>query len=247
MPGQLRYSQSRHPPQVWHDGRRMSGRRYRVGAVHALMDSIDPTRAAFDQWPAADVAHLLDGSLYLDRSRGTADSTELAGRIKRLIGYSAATGAEAILFTGSFFGAAVRQARDHVDVPVLTSFDGLVERGLSLDRPLHVISTAVESARLLVAELEQEVARGSRRLALSSQVVTGAMDALLGGDADRHDRLVIDAVSTTDPSTVILLAQFSMERVLDRCAAARAELVIGPAAEGAARLRRVVASAGDTS
>ena len=176
----------------------MSGRRFRIGAVHALMNSIEPTQAAFDRhWPVADVAHLLDGSLYLDRNRGTADAAVLAARIDRLIRYSVATGAEAVLFTGSFFGAAVRQAQGHVGVPVLTSFDGLVERALSLDRPLCVISTAAESVRLLVAELEHEAARRSRHVSLSSQVVTGAMDALVQGDAERHDRLVIEAIEAT--------------------------------------------------
>ena len=49
-------------------------RRYRIGAIHALMNAIPTTQTAFDRnWSAADVAHLLDGSLYLDRSRGTAD------------------------------------------------------------------------------------------------------------------------------------------------------------------------------
>ncbi len=58
----------------------------RVGAVHALMNSIETTQEAFEQrWPGSEVAHLLDGSLYLDRSRGTADEAEISSRIDRLI------------------------------------------------------------------------------------------------------------------------------------------------------------------
>ena len=39
-------------------------RRYRVGGVHALLNAIPTTQAAFDRgWPEADVAHLLGGSL----------------------------------------------------------------------------------------------------------------------------------------------------------------------------------------
>ncbi len=213
------------------------------------MNSIEPTQAAFDRyWPVADVAHLLDGSLYLDRSRGTADAAALADRIDRLIRYSVATGAEAVLFTGSFFGAAVRQAQGHVDVPVLTSFDGLVERALSLDRPLWVMSTAAESVRLLVAELEHEAARRSRHVSLSSQVVTGAMDALVQGDAERHDRLVIEAIEAIEANrgteAVTVFAQFSMERVLDRCAALGVGPVIGPATEGTTWLRQLVMGSG---
>jgi len=118
----------------------------RVGAIHALAASIEPTQAAFDRvWKEADVAHLMDGSLYLDRSRGTAGPEEIAARIDRLIRHSAASGAQGILFTGSFFGAAVRQARASVNVPVLTSFDGVIERALGLGQPLVVLSTAPDS------------------------------------------------------------------------------------------------------
>ena len=145
-----------------------------------------------------------------------------------------------ILFTGSFFGDAVRSARTHVDVPVLTSFDGLVERALDLGRPLRVLATAADSAPLLVAELEQAAARRSCDVSATGHVIPDAMDALLQGETERHDRLIIDAVRETDPAAAVLFAQFSMERVLERCAAETDAPVCGPAGEGAAWLRRVV-------
>ena len=63
--------------------------------------------------------------------------------------------------TGSFFGEAVKQARDGMNIPVATSFDGIIERALGLDRPLHVLATAPDSATLLSAELEREATRRS--------------------------------------------------------------------------------------
>ena len=89
----------------------MVQRRVRIGAVHALANAIPTTQAAFDAgWAEADVAHLLDGSLYLDRNSGTADDSELASRIDRLVRYSEGTGAEGIIVTGSFFGDAASTA-----------------------------------------------------------------------------------------------------------------------------------------
>ena len=215
--------------------------RFRIGAVHALMNAIPTTQTAFDRvWSAADVAHLLDGSLYLDRSRGTANEAELGSRIDRLLKYSAATGAEGIIVTGSFFGEAVKRAREDMSIPVMTSFDGIIERALGLDRPLHVLATAADSVTLLSQELEREAARRSIRLSLSGEAVAGAMDALIGGDADRHDSLLLDAVRDTDANAVVLFAQFSMERTLPQSIAARQGLVIGPASEGVARLRDVI-------
>ena len=213
-------------------------RRYRIGAIHALMNAIPTTQTAFDRnWSAADVAHLLDGSLYLDRSRGTADDLELGARIDRLVQYSASTGAEAIIVTGSFFGEMVKQAREGMTLPVMTSFDGIVERVFTLDRPLHVLSTAPDSATLLSAEIEREAARRSHPLSISLSAVAGALDALVGGDVERHDQLVLETVRAVDAGTAILFAQFSMERILPGSAAAHTAPVVGPASEGVARLR----------
>jgi len=215
--------------------------RFRIGAIHALMNAIPTTQTAFDRvWSAADVAHLLDGSLYLDRSQGTADDEELASRIDRLVRYSASTGAQGVIVTGSFFGDFAKQARNSVTIPVATSFDGIIERALQLDQPLHVLATAPDSATLLSAELEREAADRSQSLSLSRSAVGGAMDALIGGDVDRHDRLVLDAVAAVDADTAILFAQFSMERILPGSAAVRTPPVIGPASEGVARLRDLI-------
>ena len=216
--------------------------RYRIGAIHALMNAIPTTQLAFDRgWPAADVAHLLDGGLYLDRNLGTADDAELASRIHRLVRYSAETGAEGIIMTGSFFGDAVKRARTGMDIPVATSFDGIVERAFELERPLHILSTAPDSATLLADELAREAAARGRELPMTRRAIDGAMDALIGGDPESHDRLVLDAVRAVDTNTAILFAQFSMERILPGSAAAHSAPVVGPAGAGVARLRQLVA------
>ena len=90
----------------------MAQERPRVGALHALANAIPATDDAFARvWPEAEVAHLLDGSLYLDRNAGTIDGAETGARIDRLMRYSASTGARAIIVTGSFFGDFARASR----------------------------------------------------------------------------------------------------------------------------------------
>jgi len=209
----------------------------RIGALHALVGSIDPTQAAFKRaWPDADLAHLMDGSLYLDRSRGTADADELTRRIDRMIQHSAACGADGILFTGSFFGDFVRAVRDKTTVPVLTSFEGIIETALELETPLCVMSTAADSTTLLVAELENTARRRGTSVSVTGEVIPDAMDALVAGRYEDHDRLVLEAVGRRNDNRAVVLAQFSMERVLDQARGAAKTPVIGPATEAAALL-----------
>ena len=176
------------------------------GAVHALMNSIGPTQAAFDGgWPAADVAHLLDGSLYLDRSRGSADEKALAARIDSLLRYSASTGRRGDPVHRFVLRRGRQTARATIAVPVLTSFEVVIDRALDLEQPLHVVATTADSVTLLRAELERGASDRSRSVSVSGQAVAGAMEALTSGDPDR----------------AVVFAQFSMEGVLDRSAAGR--------------------------
>ena len=221
----------------------MAQRRYRIGAVHALPNSIPTTDDAFARvWPEAEVAHLLDGSLYLDRNAGAIDDAETGARIDQLIRYSASTGAQAIIVTGSFFGEFAKASRRSVSVPVATSFEGIIERalGLAVDHPLHIVSTAPASAPFLAEALQAEAARQSVDVRVTTEHVPDAMDGLLSGNAEQHDRLLVDAVRAIPAGAVVLFAQFSMERTLPAAAAVRDTPVIGPASEGVRRLRHLV-------
>jgi len=216
-------------------------KRIRVGAVHALKQSIQPTTAAFEsEWSTVEVSHLLDGSLYLDRSQGTADASELARRIQALLAYSCSTDSDGIIFTGSFFGDAVAQARSAIGIPVLRSFDGVLDEALREDRPLYVLSTAVDSVVLLQEEFRQEVQRRALSTTISGHVVEGALTAVVSGEAARHDELVLNAVESVDPEATIVFAQFSMERVLSPAIELRRQSVVGPATSAVRLLRRKI-------
>ena len=221
----------------------MRQERPRIGALHALANAIPTTDDAFARvWPEAEVAHLLDGSLYLDRNAGTIDDAETGARIDRLIRYAASTGAQAIIVTGSFFGEFARASRSSVDIPVATSFDGIIERalGLAVDHPLHILSTAPASAPFLAEALRAEAENQSVAVDMTTAHVPGAMDGLLGGNPEQHDDLLLEAVRATPAGAVVLFAQFSMERTLPAADAAREAPVIGPASEGVRRLRHLV-------
>ena len=188
----------------------------RIALVHALRDSMPPLDAAFaQQWPEAVTTHLFDSSLYVDRSRNTAGAAEINRRIAELLRYAKSTGAEAMLFTGSFFGAAVEAGRQDLGVPVLTSFEALVEAAFSMGRRFAVISTAKDSAPLLTADLRRYADAHGLELATEEHVAAGAMDALFAGDLDRHDGMIADAAASAGTCDAVLLAQFSMTRAAE--------------------------------
>ena len=71
-------------------------------------------------------------------------------------------GAEGILFTGFVLRRGRQTARATIAVPVLTSFEGVIDRALDLEQPLHVVATTADSVTLLRAELERGASDRSR-------------------------------------------------------------------------------------
>jgi Asp/Glu/hydantoin racemase len=212
--------------------------------VHALAFSAGPTQLAFERaWPDAQVAHLSDGSLYLDRSQGTADEAEITRRIGRLLEHSAACGAQGTIFTGSFFGDSVRQMRTNIKVPVLTSFEGVIERALELEQPLCILSTAADSTTYLAEEIHATAKARGQTVVTKNRVVAGAIDALNANDEDTHDRLVLETIAEVGKTHAVVMAQFTMERVIEQTSRVTDAPVIGPATEGAAWLRKVLLQA----
>ncbi|MFN4088136.1 MAG: aspartate/glutamate racemase family protein [Alphaproteobacteria bacterium] len=212
----------------------------RIGLVHALRDSMPPLDAALaEHWPEAVALHLFDGSLYADRNRATATEAEIERRIARLLRHSAEAGAAGILFSGSFFGAAVEMGREGLSVPVLTSFDGIVEAAFAADTDFQVLSSAPDSATLLVAELERR-AEG-RAVRARPHSVPEAIAALLAGEPERHDEAVAAAAAALPPEGTILLAQFSMGRAKSLAEARSGRRILAAAEAGVLHLKRLLA------
>ena len=190
----------------------------RIALIHALAHSVEPINAAFARdWPQAERMNLLDDSLSADlaRSGGVLDAA-MHDRFQRLAQYAVDTGAQGILFTCSAFGPCIEAvAARHASTPVLKPNEAMVAEAASGVGKLGLIATFEATLRSMPPEFPANV---SLELALAE----GALDALNRGDVQRHDALIAATASALKARgcTRIALAQFSMARARDACAAA---------------------------
>lgn len=186
----------------------------RIGLVHALHASIAPIEAAFSEsWPEAETLDLFDQSLYVDYNRDGQVTPTIERRIAKLLGYSADCDVEAILFTGSLFGEAVGKARAHIDVPVLTAYEALIEAAFRCGPRLAVLATVEDTATRVRADVERYARAGGLGYEMQARHVAGAIEALLRGDRATHDRLIVEEARHLDGCDAVMLGQFSMAPV----------------------------------
>jgi Asp/Glu/hydantoin racemase len=214
----------------------------RIALIHATPVAIDPIREAFaSAWPQARITNLLDDSLSSDLAAEGRLSEQMIERFVTLARYCAGTGANAILFTCSAFGAAIEAARAAVRIPVLKPNEAMFDEALEAGKQLGILSTFPPSIPSMVRELEQEATRRTARISIRTATVAEAMNALQRGDGESHDRLIADAAAEFKDCDVLMLAQFSMARAAARLPRRPGQRVLTSPHSAVARLKRDLA------
>jgi hypothetical protein len=184
----------------------------RVALIHAVTVAVDPVKAAFAEiWPDADTVNILDDSLSGDRARDAELTAAMQNRIGALGDYALSTGCDAVLFTCSAFGGAIETLARRVKVPVLKPNEAMFNDALSIGDRIGMLATFGPSVAGMEAEFEEQ-RRGSRATLLKTVLVEGALDALKGGDATKHNELVAAAIDRLGDVDAVMLAHFSTSR-----------------------------------
>ncbi len=211
----------------------------RIALIHALAHSVEPINAELTrEWPEAIRMNLLDDSLSGDLARGNRGlDAAMHQRFEDLACYAQSTGAQAILFTCSAFGAcieAVAARRPHM--PVLKPNEAMVAEATAIGGRLGLIASFAPTLASMPAEFPPE-------LALETALVPEALDALNRGDGPAHDQAVVQAANRLmlQGCTAIALAQFSMARAQPMVAKALGVPVLTTPASAVRALRQRLA------
>lgn len=130
-------------------------------------------------------------------------------------------GADQVLVTCSSIGAAVETAATLSDIPVLRVDQPMADKAVAMGTKIGVIAT-LPSTLLPTSDLVERRAKlADKNIELKAVLCEGAFDALMAGNAAKHDEMVAAALKELSTQVdVILLAQASMARVVGTLAEA---------------------------
>jgi len=103
-----------------------------------------------------------------------------------------------------------------------------------------MLATFAPSVLTMTEEFEQFVGEAGAKATLETIVVEGAMDALRGGDADRHNALIAARAPELAHCDAIMLAHFSTARALTQTRAQVDKPVLASPAAAVAKMRALV-------
>lgn len=118
----------------------------RVVMIHALAESMPPTKLAFQEvFPEAQLVNFLDEGLFLDF--GEHLTAPLRRRMSQLICYNAEHGADAIGLACSVYAPMVDMASTLVDVPVVSSYGPVMDEAVRTGRRVGLIASVPATLR----------------------------------------------------------------------------------------------------
>lgn len=196
----------------------------RIGVLTPVDVAFPAVKDAFAElWPEPEIVCMLDESLYADfvNDDFTVDPQlpdAAYERVADMLRYSRKSGADGIVFCGSVFGALVEAGREGMDIPVLTSFEGMIEAAFAEGPRLGIITTAEGSLNCLSGDVGRYAEARGLDYTIESRIVEGGFQMVLAGDRDGADALIGDAAAELTACDSLMLGQFSMGSAADKIA-----------------------------
>lgn len=158
--------------------------------------------------------HMVDESLLIDLLRGGILSPQIIRRLCQHVVAAEEAGADIITVTCSSISPAVDIASKLIDRPVLKIDEPMAEMAVAKGRRIGVVATVATTLEPTSNLLRQKAAEARKEISISTALCEEAFKAILQGDMEKHDRMVIEkAKELARGVDVIVLAQGSMARL----------------------------------
>lgn len=171
--------------------------------------------------PQVDTFNIVDDSLVRAIGERGSLTPDIARRVEAYIASAASGGAGYILVTCSSIGPAVEAAARATAVPVLRVDQPMADHAVAAGRRIGVIATLATTLNPTADLVRRRAALAGREIGLTERLCVGAFEALMAGDAAKHNAIVGAALRELSGQVdVILLAQASMAPVVETLTAA---------------------------
>ncbi|MFB7251299.1 aspartate/glutamate racemase family protein [Microbacterium sp. NPDC056234] len=183
----------------------------RIAFLHTGAVNIAPFGAlAAEFLPGATVVNYLDDRIVADLG-DEARAASVPERIEDLVRAAAAGGADAVMFTCSSISELAAPAAAAAGVSVLRVDEAMADAAVAAGRRIRVLATLPTTCRPTIGLIQERAVLAGAEPELTSEVIEGAFEAIVGGDRETHDRLVGAAIERgAAEADVVVLAQASM-------------------------------------
>jgi Asp/Glu/hydantoin racemase len=164
--------------------------------------------------------NIVDDSLIKDVIKKGELMPNTAARVVSHIQAAEAAGADVILVTCSSIGLAIETAATLASIPVIRVDQAMADEAVQTGNRIGVIATLPTTLAPTSDLVKRRAAFVNKNVSITSKLCDGAFEALMSGNAAKHDEMVSKALKELMLEVdVIVLAQASMARVVEALSA----------------------------
>jgi len=193
-----------------------------VVAIYTGQGLAEPLKAVFSELlPDCRLVNIIDDSLIADVVRDQAVTAAVTRRLLQYYETAVEIGADVILNTCSSVGEVVALGQRVVDVPIVRIDEPMASEAVRKCDRIGVIATLPSTLQPTMRLLRSQAEKAGRTVKLIEGLAEGAYQALVNGEPDKHDALILaTAVQLTPRVDALVLAQGSMARMEQKLAEA---------------------------
>ena len=199
-----------------------------LGLIHTSATLVPVFQQLCTQYlPDVQVFNIVDDSLIKNVIKCGELKPDTARRVVNYAASAEQAGADFILYTCSSIGAAVETAATLSKVPVMRVDQPMADKAVATGNKIGVVATLSTTLNPTTDLVKRRAAFAGKEVQVISKLCEGAFDALMSGDAAKHDSMVAAALKELSSQVdVIVLAQASMARVVNTLDAANKKVPI---------------------
>ena len=214
----------------------------KIAIIHTSFVIVEGITELFNKIiPEAKLVHIVDDSLLPEI---LAEKRITKKVIRRMLSYFKAaedTGADVIFNICSTVGEVADIARQMIDTPIVKIDEKMAEEAVQRSSKIGVAATLQSTLDPTCRLIEKKAAEAGKEITIERTLCPGAFDALISGNKDEHDRIVMEHVSQlAEKVEIIVFAQSTMARLLDKMDKDLAERILTSPERGVRQTREVL-------
>ena len=215
-----------------------------VVAIHTAMPMIEPTRELFAKYiPEARLINIVDDSLIQDVIHAGKVTESVKKRLLNYYESAVEAGADVIFNTCSSVGDVALEAKKDFKVPLVKIDDDMALEAIIKYQRIGVLATLPTTLAPTIRLLKYFAAKSKREVGIVEGLADGAFQAIINGDRETHDRLIIEvAESIANKVDGFILAQGSMARMESQLQNITQKHVLSSPERGVLNVKQVLGS-----
>ena len=194
--------------------------RKKVAIIHTSLVSYDLMQSLFAEIvPEADLVNIVDESLLKEVAANGGLTPGVVRRMQSYVVNASSLEVDLIFNQCSSVGEAFDLALRSVATPGLKIDTAMAEKAVAAGSTIAVVATVGSTVPPSVGIVEAAGKRAGKAVTVKPYLVDGALAMLMGGDREKHDKLVYEAVvKAAGECDAVVLAQGSMFGMLPKFA-----------------------------